>query len=290
MGEGRASAEGASGLAERTAVAFASNRQRLRQLLGAMGPDWTGRGTTHWDSFPDFSEPASAVVVGLTDGDEELISRVEHWRVHRPGTPLILVMNKDEKWIPLLVRAGVRASAVIWWRKLDPGLSEALERWSYSRFVRIVEDELRVAGELTRQLEAALRYALRRRPPVSSVRRWSEEVDVSRTTIYRHWRQSFGPAPPLRPKEFLEWLVLLRGWRARQRGARWKTVARRVSVSLRTLSRVCRRRMDRSLTELSRVEGPRDNSPSGRFVEAVRLLIRGEKGASNNTPRSTRVP
>lgn len=202
---------------------------------------------------------ADLVVVAAPDPDRDLFARMQAHKGRAPSVPFILVTRRDPDALRRLTDLSIEE--VVWADELDEELFPALRRAEGERRFREYERRLRAARHLSPTLVAALARALRRRPPLASVRSLAAEVDRDRRTVWHHWREAYGEKGDLTPKGFLDWVLLLRAAVARTPGTTWRRVARDVGVHTRTLRRVADRRLDATLDEVAEI--------AGRDVEAL---------------------
>lgn len=258
---------------ERTLAGYAARPALLERLDEAVGPAWTTRFATRWRRFLDLVVASSVAVVGLETPDRWSAARLSSWRTRGRGCALLLTLSEDPSWIPVLASAGVRASTVVWWRDLERRMPRSLERCGALMPLELACGLVGSSAGLTGTLERALLHVLRRRPPLSSVNRWAAEIPESRSTLFRHWRRTFGRDPVLSPKGLVEWLLLLHAVALRGTGKRWGGVARRLGISPRTLRRISGRRLQRSLADLAGARGSRLGTPGSRFLDDLRRLV-----------------
>lgn len=133
------------------------------------------------------------------------------------------------------------------------------------RAARRVEE----AGHLPRPVKRFVTTALRAPTPFLRVNQVLRRIQVSSATLHRKWRRY---VPTARPKELLDWILLLSAVRRKSFRATWGSVASELGVSRHTLRRAARRRTNLVLSDLDRasVEEPFD-----RFLRTALLTPRG---------------
>lgn len=111
---------------------------------------------------------------------------------------------------------------------------------------------LRSSQVLNGTIRSALLVALRADRPIRTVGRLALSVGRDRGTLARLWRQSVPKEMGGRLEDFLSALVLLEALQQRSWSRSWASVARQIGVHPKTLQRISRERLGRSLSQLDR--------------------------------------
>ena len=107
----------------------------------------------------------------------------------------------------------------------------------------------------------ALRLALTRDPPLTSVRAWAAELGVRRDALWRAVRPWLNG---LRPEDLLDAVLLARAVELRAGGTTWVEVGVRLGVHDHTIARIARRLLEKRLSELDA-----DPLAIGRWLSSV---------------------
>lgn len=213
------------------------------------------------------AEPVASEVVGVAAGGAVLTACRDAFEVelpmHRCGVACLRRLDgHDMTWLTALSRRFAHAPVVVvtplcpdavaamatlpggappfvWAEnvavRLAQAVPEQVERDPVQQLVTIVRADL----PMSPVVHSALRRLMKARPPVTGVRVLAEALAVPRETLYAHWRAAFGGG--LTPKEFMEWVLILR---ALSSGGRTTVrMAAEVGVDKRTLERICGRRL-----------------------------------------------
>lgn len=105
-------------------------------------------------------------------------------------------------------------------------------------------------------LRRLLALALTTSPPPRTVNRLAQLLGCAPSTIRRQWRQSVNPSGLQRPKDLLDWLVLLNAVSTKRPGLNWRVVAASIGTHERTLSRLAVRLTGDTLASLYSRGGP----------------------------------
>jgi hypothetical protein len=129
------------------------------------------------------------------------------------------------------------------------------------------------------RLRDALAAACRAGTPVYTVAQFAALSGRDRRTLWRLWQSSFGPVPPLRLQDFVQWLLLIRAASLRSTGQRWGSVAADLGVNQHTIARLARKLAGMNLRELA-AAGPAEITR--RFEEHVVTPLLHHRGPTGD--------
>lgn len=222
--------------------------------------------TTCRDAFEQGLSMGCCGVACLRRLDGSDVAWLAALRRSTPHAPLVLVTPLVPDALALVGVLRAAAPPVVWEEevatRLAPAVREEVAKDPLQRLVAVVSASM----EGTPVVRHAMRVAVRTWPPITSVRLLAEALAVSRETLYAHWATCFSGR--LRPKEFLEWVVLLRALTSDGRTP--IRVAAEVGVDPRTLERLCHRRLG---VTFPRARGDGVAPAALAFGERVSLLL-----------------
>lgn len=201
--------------------------------------------TTCRVSFEEALSTGSDGVACLREPTPEDVAWLWSLRLRRPQAPLVLVtplVPASLRVIPALHAGG---PPVVWAQEVLIGLAPTLSEEVGRDAVRRIAGLLRGAAAGTPVVARALSRMVSASPPINRVRHLARSLNVARRTLYDHWAAMFGSG--VTPKEFLEWVLLLRALSSGETKPIRMAVA--IGVDARTLERLCRRRLGVSLAE-----------------------------------------
>lgn len=217
-------------------------------------------------SFEEALSTGSGGVACLREPTPEELAWLSSLRLRRPHAPLVLVTPLA----PASLRANRALHAggppVVWAQEvligLAPTLSEEVGRDAVPRIAGL----LRGKAVGTPVVAGALNRIVRASPPIGQVRTLAKSLKVARRTLYDHWAATFGSG--LTPKEFLEWVVLLRALSSGETTP--IRMAAAIGVDVRTLERLCHRRLG---VTLARAREDGTAPAASAFGERVSRLL-----------------
>jgi hypothetical protein len=129
-------------------------------------------------------------------------------------------------------------------QQLQPSVQHALSKARFNRIATAVRANI----HLTHVTRDFLTTALLARKPFRTIEDVAVALGVNSKTIHNHWHES-GVAD-LSPKNFLDWIILLRADALRASGLSWSAVTSRTGVHQHTLARAARRLTGRPLSSV----------------------------------------
>lgn len=230
-------------------VLWARDEEDRKRVLDRLPDPRNVRPSGSWEGFRRRYPEAGCALVVAPGPEPELLARLQTLRRHHPEPSIVLMTRRDPSGLRRL--KDVVVEEVVWTDAPEEELDAAVRRAEAERRFRRMEEMLMEAREISPTLAAALARALRRRPPLNSVQSLAGQVDRDRRTLWHHWRNVVGEETDLTLKGFLDWILLLRAVARKTGGRSWRQVAGELGIHTRTLRRVARRRLDRSLEEIS---------------------------------------
>jgi DNA-binding NarL/FixJ family response regulator len=236
--------------------------------------------TDSWNSFQrSAAERESLVVVLPGEVTADQVDRLATLQRQHPHHPLVLAVDRDAENLRRLSR--LRVAEMVWTEELDrhlwPTLRRARTGGALRRFARRFEGAEWIPARLRQALAAACRSST----PVYTVPQLAALVGRDRRTLWRLWQTTFGPRPPLRLQDFVDWLLLVRAAVLRATGLRWAAVADDLGVHEHTIARTARRLAGRNLRELA-AGGPTEVTRRFEARVLTALLDRGDVRRSGN--------
>jgi hypothetical protein len=196
--------------------------------------------TACWDTFQRSAACRDSLVAVLPgDVTTDQVRRLAMLQREHPDHPLVLAVDPNAENLRRLSRLEV--AEMIWLeelnRKLWPALRQARTDGALHRFARRFEE----ADWITARLRKALAAGCRSVPPPCNVAQLAALVRRDRRTLWRIWQDTFGPTPPLRLQNFVQWLLLIRAATLRSTGLRWTVVAHDMSIHEDTIARMAKK-------------------------------------------------
>lgn len=229
---------------------FCADRGQLERLRAALPPGLSVVAADQWRAFERAAGLAACCVVVLPSlRDTHAIDQLIALRDRLPLLPLVLVTEKDAENLRLLRHLEVEE--IVWTHEAPRELAAAVGRARGSSLLRQMAAAIDRAEQIPPKLRQALAFALRSERPIPSVIELAAAVGCDRRTIWRYWREAFGPDHPLLPGHFLDWLLLLRAASLKAPGRKWTAVAQELGIHEHTIARLAKRLAGLSLRELA---------------------------------------
>lgn len=201
--------------------------------------------TTCRVSFEEALSTGSGGVVCLREPTPESVAWLSSLRLRRPHAPLVLVTPLVPVSLRVIPAPHAGTPPVVWAQEVLIGLVPTLSEEVGRDAVRRIAGLLLSAAEGTPVVARALNRMVQASPPINRVCHLANSLNVARETLYDHWAATFGSG--VTPKEFLEWVLLLRALSSGE--TKPIRMAAAIGVDVRTLERLCRRRLGVSLAK-----------------------------------------
>lgn len=179
------------------------------------------------------------------------LERLRELQTRFPYHPLVLVTARDAEGVRRLRRLVV--DQIVWDHKLRQELRPAVEQARQRGAMQHLERMFEEADGLPAQLRDAMRLACRPGFTVQTVAEFASLVDRDRRSLWRWWNCTFGESSTLSPKDFLDWITIVRASGLRASGRSWTAVANSLEIHEDTLARMARRTLGLGLGELESV-------------------------------------
>lgn len=213
----------------------ASLRARVRSSITSSSGDRT---CSSWSSLLTGMEQGP-VILAIPSITSMTVQRIRFLRKRSPECPIILVTGTRLENTRRLVEVPV--DEVVWLEEVDSELESSIRRARRARRLsRVREDLLEISAFSAPEMITA---AFDRTPPFGSVGEWARACSVSRSWLYRNWSGS--------PKEFLDWILLLRAVEAKS-GSTWSDTVSKLRTTRSRLYRLCLRLTGESLSMVVR--------------------------------------
>lgn len=228
-------------------AAYSPRQRELTRVEPRLAVAGALRVTTEWDTFLQAAGDADCAIVVTATPRPSLVARLRAWRLHRPRTPLVLVVPATRavfRWLhdlPVTRLVAYDAPA----RELATAIREARA----SEFLEEIAATLESADGVPGTLRAVLALSCRSRLPMRSVKSLARAAGVHPSTLRRQLDMAAGEEARLTPKVVLEWLVVLRAV-PRAVETNWQAAAGELRVDERTLRRIVGRRTGKRPGEL----------------------------------------
>lgn len=229
--------------------------------------------TSCWRTFQRSAATTESLVVVLpgpvSGEDVEALAALQR---QLPYHPLVLAVDRDPENLRRLSR--LRVAEMIWTEEVDRQLWPTLRRARTGTALRRLARDLDDADWIPARLRVALTAACRASSPVRTIPELAALAGRDRRTIWRLWQSTFGPEPPLRLQDFLDWLLLIHAAARRSTGVRWIVVAQELNVHEHTIARIARRLAGLNLRQVGD-GGPGDVTRRFDHLAVRPLLSRG---------------
>lgn len=228
---------------------YCPNRDWVTRLMASVPEGETVAPTSCWRTFRRSAVKDGLLVVVLPgEVTDDEVGQLASLQRRLPYHPLVVVVDRDPESLRRLIP--LRVSEMIWIdevdRRLWPTLRRARMDAELGRLARRFED----ADWIHARLRQALAAACRATSPVRTIPVLAALVGRDRRTIWRLWQSTFGPKPPLRLQDFLDWILLIHAAGLRSSGKRWSVVAKELAVHEHTIARIARRLADLNLRQI----------------------------------------
>ncbi len=232
-------------------VVFCQHPGRLSSTICALPAGQTAIVISEISQLPDLLAAASIAILSVEGLPSHDLLRIT-----------ALTERQDFRTSFLFITNSAKTSLVDRWNRRGQVLSSAELKASLADHVtRALARDIRyrVAGEIESigDMAPALRYALslacRSSQPIRTIAELARRCRRDRRTLWHHWRRHVGTSV-IRPKDFLDWILLFRAVEQRRKGGSWSSAAAGLGIHPRTLCRLTRRLVGSGLRELSYAE------------------------------------
>jgi hypothetical protein len=225
---------------QQQAAMYCDDQSLVARLRATVPEGETVVSTSCWSTFQRSAAKGDSLVVvlsGEVTGEE--VERLATLQRRLPYHPLVLAVDRDPENLRRL--SPLRVSEMLWTEELVRGLWPTVRRVRADAALRRLARDFDDADWIPARLRQALAAACRATSPVRTIPELAGLVGRDRRTIWRLWQSAFGPEPPLRLQDFLDWLLLIRASALRSSGQRWTAVAQELAVHEHTIARIARR-------------------------------------------------
>jgi hypothetical protein len=222
------------------AAMYCPDQSLVARLRATVPEGETVVATSCWSTFQRSAAKGDSLVVvlsGEVTGEE--VERLATLQRRLPYHPLVLAVDRDPENLRRL--SPLRVSEMLWTEELVRGLWPTVRRVRADAALRRLARDFDNADWIPARLRQALAAACRATSPVRTIPELAALVGRDRRTIWRLWQSTFGPEPPLRLQDFLDWLLLVHAAALRSSGQRWTAVAQELAVHEHTIARIARR-------------------------------------------------
>jgi len=203
--------------------------------------------TSNWRRVESRASGSSCLVVHLDPVADEVFEKFCMLKLRHPLLPAVLIAPRRAE-VALAIR-DIIIEELIWQDSLPTGLTEAVEKAMLRGLFNRIATEAKETHRLDAVVKDFVSAVLLSRRAISSLRQAAAMQRVDAKTLHNHWRKCVGRGTAFTPKDFIDWIVLLRASGLRNAGHSLKQIQNTVGVHQRTLDRICRRLTGMSLTK-----------------------------------------
>lgn len=234
---------------KRQVAAYARGGRLPDRIDRALPVEWSASWSSEWSDFTTEAGRGDCLLVGWPRVHVRgRAGRVALLAERHPLLPSVLVTRRQARNLACV--SHVPIDEVVWIDEIDERLAAALDRAVQARLLDRLADAVAKEADWPAPLREALVLACRAQRPVRSVNQLARLADRSRSALWSQWRRVGGPDLPIRLKDVLDMLRLLRAAGRKVPGRSWAQVAREIGVSERTLRAQVKRLTGWTLSEL----------------------------------------
>ncbi len=199
-----------------------------------------------WHQLKQRIPAASCLIAHVQPLDSVLVGNLAQLKAAFPHLPLVAVIERVPEAAAIL--RGIVVEELLWSEQLQQ-LDSAIIMARSKGFLQRVAAAIRANRQLTDITRQFIIRALASARPIRTVKRAAHALDVDIKTVHNHWAAS-GVRSQLTPKDFLDWIVLVRVAVLRDAAYTWSDVTSTTRVDQRAFYRIVERLLAESWADL----------------------------------------
>jgi len=195
-----------------------------------------------WRSFEAVVLTARVLIVHVPErAFEDMARKLVQLGKEYPLRPVVLLTSRSPEGLRHLLMSDARVADLVWTDAVNEDLWDALGRAKRRGLLGRIASLIEQADVTPSSLRNALADAVRSPSPPRRVADLAALAHCDRTTLWKQWRAAFGPQCPLRPSDFVGWLLITHAVARKRVGRPWALVADELGVHEDTLARLAKR-------------------------------------------------